>query len=334
MGNKLEFLIGGDFYVSEKFAGDIHITKEIIDLFEHTDFRIINLESPICQNHSNWKIVKTGPHLRTSAEAVLPLMKKMSIDLVTMANNHILDYGENGLLQTLSTLDEHGIHYAGAGKNSTDAAKVYSIEKNGISIAILNFAENEWSIAGNDHAGANPLDIISNVRQIKNTKLLYDKVICIIHGGQEFYSLPSPRIVKQYRFYAENGADAIICHHTHCISGIEYYQNVPIAYGLGNMIFTKEVNDEKWYTGLLAKLVVQKDKHIELKLIPVLQDRDSFELSKPGEIVTNDILREVDELSAVIADETSLENEWDLFVQSKKRVTEIFSPLQNIPGKY
>ncbi len=79
----------------------------------------------------------------------------------------------------------------------------FTIEKEGLKIAILNFTENEWSSATKDKGGANPLDIIDNVRQIKTAKANHDKVICVIHGGHEHYNLPSPRMQKQNRFYAK-----------------------------------------------------------------------------------------------------------------------------------
>jgi poly-gamma-glutamate capsule biosynthesis protein CapA/YwtB (metallophosphatase superfamily) len=76
------------------------------------------------------------------------------------------------------------------------------------------------------------MDIIDNANQIKEAKATHDKVIVIVHGGHEYYNLPSPRMQKQYRFYADQGADFVVGHHTHCISGYEVYNGVPIYYSL------------------------------------------------------------------------------------------------------
>ena len=70
-----------------------------------------------------------------------------------------------------------------------------------------------------NNIGANPIDIIDNAAQIKKAKKECDFVIVIAHGGHEYYNLPSPRMQKLYRFFAENGADIVIGHHTHCVSG-------------------------------------------------------------------------------------------------------------------
>ena len=95
-------------------------------------------------------------------------------------------------------------------------------------IAILNFCENEWSIAEDDSPGANPMDIIDNTNHIREAKASHDKVIVIVHGGHEYYNLPSPRMQKQYRFYADQDADIVVGHNTHCISGSEMYKGVEL----------------------------------------------------------------------------------------------------------
>ena len=74
-----------------------------------------------------------------------------------------MDFGNQGLKDTLEKLEENHISHVGAGFNLKEATKVFTIEKEGFKIGILNFAENEWSIAEDDKPGANPLDIIENV---------------------------------------------------------------------------------------------------------------------------------------------------------------------------
>ena len=128
-------------------------------------------------------------------------------------------------------------------------------------IAILNFCENEWSIAEDDSPGANPMDIIDNTNHIREAKASHDKVIVIVHGGHEYYNLPSPRMQKQYRFYADQDADIVVGHNTHCISGSEMYKGVPIYYSLGNFLFTGRSTIENWYYGLVLELEI-KDGNI------------------------------------------------------------------------
>jgi len=227
--------IAGDFCITPAFVKKDLVQEQVKEIFNSSSINIVNLECPVNNGGEKYKIIKHGPHLQTT-EQIFDHLKALSISAVTLANNHILDYGEQGLNTTLEACKRNNIAAAGVGKDLKDAAKFIIIEKEDYRIAIVNFCENEWSIASDETPGANPLDIIENIRQIKKARTEADFVIVIIHGGNEYYNLPSPRIVKQYRFFAENGADAIISHHTHCVSGYEVYNKVPIFYGLGNML--------------------------------------------------------------------------------------------------
>src|SRR5690606_37803748 len=116
------------------------------------------------------KIVKTGPHLQSEAETTLPYLKQLGVDVATLANNHILDYGNQGLADTFDALEKANIAYVGAGNNYEKSRQAFSFGKDDVKIAILNFAENEWSTTFDDAPGANPLDIIENVKQIQKAK--------------------------------------------------------------------------------------------------------------------------------------------------------------------
>jgi poly-gamma-glutamate synthesis protein (capsule biosynthesis protein) len=255
--------------------------------------------------------------------------------MVTLANNHIMDYGTKGLFDTFKSLQENQISYVGAGDNLFKAAKPYTIEKDGMKIAILNFAENEWSIAEEDKPGATPLDIIDNVNQIKSAKATHDKVICIIHGGHEYYHFPSPRMVKQYRFYVDNGADAVVAHHTHCIGGYELYNNAPIIYSLGNFLFTLPSEMEEWYTGLLAMLKIEKNKPITFDLFPVAQDGKTLRVALLKNEQKEGVINQIKEINATIADKDLMQKKWDAFIINKKdQYLNGLSPINAIENRY
>ncbi len=328
----MKIIIAGDLYAADEFRSKKIIDKSVIDLFENTDFRIINLEAPITPNNQHHKITKTGPHLRMSSNTVIPYLQQLNIDAVTMANNHILDYGEKGVTDTFSELNRQHIRYVGAGNNLSDAAKYLSIEKDGLKIAIINFCENEWSIAGEDSPGANPMDIIDNTSQIKEAKTTHDKVICIIHGGHEYYPLPSPRMQKQYRFYVDNGADAIVGHHTHCIGGYEIYNEVPIIYSLGNFLFTKVNNNPKWYKGLVVILNVSKNKPISFALNNVNANPKTFQINSKQETKINEL---ISKLCTIISRPEKLNEEWDKYGMIKAdSIIKRLSPVALIKNKY
>jgi poly-gamma-glutamate capsule biosynthesis protein CapA/YwtB (metallophosphatase superfamily) len=329
---KTQIKIGGDFCITPSYVSKNLFTDEFVNFFMKSDLNIVNLECPVISEGEN-KITKIGPHLSTTEE-VYNQLRKINVHAVTLANNHILDYGEKGLEATFESCKRNNMLYVGAGKELSDASKPLVIESNDIRVGIVNFCENEWSVATEKNAGANPLDLIDNLKQIKQAREMADFVLVIIHGGHEFYNLPSPRMLKTYRFFAENGADAVIGHHTHCISGFEQHNNVPIFYGLGNMLFTKPVKSEEWYKGIILQLTLEIGKPIDFELHPILQSKSDYKLTLLENTSKEKVLSEIKALSDTISNKAELERKWEQFVVSKKRDINIFSPLNFVPGRY
>jgi len=329
----MNLLIGGDFCITPAFLSDNLFDSSVIKLFNESDYNIVNLECPITRDNSKNKILKTGPHLRCD-ERILNHLNDLKINAVTLANNHILDYGEQGLIDTFHALEKNNIDRVGAGNNLIEASQPFTIEKEGLKIAILNFCEHEWSIAEKNKAGANPLDIIDNVKQIQTAKATHDKLICIIHGGHEYYNLPSPRMQKQYRFYADNGADAIVGHHTHCIGGYENYKGVPIYYSLGNFLFTKNAANPDWYIGLILEIEWKEDQ-LKTILHPVCQEKETFKLYLPKEKEKENILNRVQSYAEIIQNESLLEQSWEQYISLKSReYLNCWSPTSFIRNRY
>jgi poly-gamma-glutamate synthesis protein (capsule biosynthesis protein) len=328
----MKIIIAGDLFIADDFRSQDLIDKSVIDLFETADYRIVNLEAPINEDNPKNKIIKTGPHLRMSSNTIMPYLHQLKIDAVTLANNHILDYGTKGLTDTFETLKRNKIDFVGAGNTLNEATQPLTLEKDGMRIAILNFCENEWSIAEADKPGANPMDIIDNTNQIKAAKSTHDKVICIIHGGHEYFHLPSPRMQKQYRFYVDNGADAIVGHHTHCIGGYEIYNDVPIIYSLGNFLFSKSNNNPEWYKGLVVILNIINNEPIGFKIKHVKTNNETFQIAvkqDPG------IFTFIDKLNGIISKTDMLNNEWESYGKIKAdAIIKRLSPLALIKNKY
>lgn len=151
-------------------------------------------------------------------------MKDAGFNLVTLANNHILDFNENGVKDTINNCINIGIHNVGAAKNLTKARSLYISKIKGKRIGILNFAENEFCAATAISYGANPVNLINNYNDIKEAKNKVDYLLVIPHGGREHYQLPTPMQRERYRFYADSGADIVVGHHSHCYSGYEVYK--------------------------------------------------------------------------------------------------------------
>lgn len=244
-------LIAGDFCPFAGGGKDSQFLGELARAFEQADLVIANLECPLTESGN--RIKKSGPHLKSSPESAI-MLKRAEIDLVTLANNHLMDYGEEGFKDTLSTLEKLGIGWVGAGANSSEASRVKYVDIDNTRLGILNFTATEFSTAGQRTAGANRLGAVEAFYQIREARLNSDFQLVIIHGGIEHYSYPTPAQQKLYRFIADLGVSAVVGHHSHCPGGYELWGGVPIFYSLGNFIFREADNSPAWYEGLLLEL--------------------------------------------------------------------------------
>lgn len=331
----MRILITGDFVITDDFMGNNLIDNSVEELFKNADYRIVNLEAPVTRNDPKNRILKTGPHLRVSHETSLLYLKQLKVDMVTLANNHVLDYGQQGLMDTLIFCDQNRINYVGAGPNLREARVPKRFDLKGNTISIINIAENEWASAKEYVGGAHPIDIIENAKLIQSESKSTDFVIVVIHGGHEYYNYPSPRMKRQYQFFIDQGANVVIGHHPHCISGYEYYNESPIIYSLGNFIFTKYSSHNDWYEGLICCITIDEKRMARFELIPVIQNRRSYKVSIQAEENRALMEKKIEEINSIIRDEKSLENKWDEFIHSKyDQYYWMISPFNGSKNKY
>lgn len=251
-----------------------------------------------------------------------------------MANNHIMDYGERGLFDTIEHLDKMKIKHLGAGINLKEASKPLTIFFDKKKVAVLNFCENEWSIAQNNCCGSNPMDLIENAKQINEANESHDTVIVIIHGGHEYFKLPSPRMQKQYRFYADQGANLIVGHHTHCIGGYENYNGIPIYYSLGNFLFTKNNICEHWYNGFILDVDLRYDQ-ISSEIIPINQEKKSFNLAFLDKDKRKELINEFEEINKIIKNEEELNLHWTKYSEEQMEIyLNFWSPLSFVNNRF
>jgi hypothetical protein len=325
----MKILITGDLVVSKNYDATTLIDHEVISLFKSSDYNIVNLEAPITKSQS--KINKTGPHIKSNENSTKDVLSCLEINLVTLANNHILDYDEQGVIDTLLFCKENSISTIGAGKNKIEAAKIHYLETPEGKIGFVNVAENEWSSATSNYAGANGMDLIKDTRLIKEAKSKADFVFIIIHGGHEYYNLPSPRMQKQYRFYAEQGADIVIGHHTHCYSGFETYNNVPIFYSLGNFLFTEHSQFSEWYSGLVLQIEIEYGK-LSTKPHFIEQSKEDFMLNLRQYKLCEE---KIEELNKIIGNEQKLDENWNSFIsRMSSTYLKLWSPFSFLGNRY
>lgn len=293
--------------------------EKIFQLFSDSEFNILNLESSLTNAANEYQILKTGPNLKASPETIGALTA-IRTNLVTLANNHIYDYGNKGVTDTLEICKKNNIDTVGAGLSLDEASGIFYKKIDEINIAVVNIAENEWGNANDKHGGANPMNIIANTKSIKEAKSKADIVILIIHGGHEYYNYPSPRMVEQYRFYAQQGASAIICHHSHCISGYEVFEEVPIFYGLGNFLFDTEIESKGWHEGILVNLEISKQKKITWNLYPYKQCKKNLKVELLDGDEKSEVENQISNINSIIADPERLKEKFNELVESQKKL--------------
>ncbi|MDT0294043.1 CapA family protein [Mesonia ostreae] len=316
--NSTSILITGDFAPQGRVLESIQkekaqgIFNDFQDYLCSSDINITNLECPLVSKAE--KIQKTGPYLKAPVESI-NILKEGKFDIVTLANNHILDYGFDGLKTTIETCKKNGIKTVGGGLSKNEVSKPLILIKNQKKIGLINIAEEEFSVVSTGDYGANPFDISVVYKTITDLKGKVDVIIVIAHGGHEFYKYPSPEIVKRYRLLIEFGVDAVVGHHPHCHSGFEKYNNGLIFYSLGNFSFDwPEMKKSGWNDGYAVKLNIEQDNSINYEIIPYKQGdtEPGVRLLKAEE--KKRFLKELNKINDVIQSEELLMNEWQKFV--------------------
>lgn len=329
---KILINVTGDLVINKDLHESV-ISKEVEEQFRKADFNIVNLECPITKSSNNKRIIKTGPHLRGNENSIINIIKKLKVSGVTLANNHILDYGPEGVIDTIEFCNRYDVEYVGAGINKYEAAKALRIVIKGIKLSFINITENEWSINDFDKPSANPVDLIENIKSIREEKNKCDFLILIIHGGNEYRNLPSPRIQKLYRFFVDEGADLVISHHTHCISGFENYKNSSIYYGLGNFLFTKDKPIEDWYYGIILEIEISKSLKCEVKFTKMI--RNSFKLELLSGEEYNEQFLKFKSYSNIITNDKLMDEEWNNYIISKQKIyRDLWSPISAVKNRY
>ena len=318
----MKVLVAGDYCPRDRVARKIQ-SGDTADLFasvketiEAADYAIVNFECTVVDGKAK-PISKCGPNLKCQPEAV-KVLKDGGFDCVTVANNHFRDFGSRGVQLSLAEIDRVGLDRVGGGMSIDEAEKVLYKEIDKKRVAFINVCEHEFSIADNDRGGSAPFDIVDVSIRIQEAKGKADFVIVIIHGGNEYFQLPTPRMKKTYRFFVKMGADAVVNHHQHCYSGYEVYQDKPIVYGLGNFCF--DWNGRRncmWNEGYM--LLLNLDKTIDFELVPYIQCNDEPKVVLMSNNEKSKFENKIAELNRIIANDEALNKEYDAFVRGRKR---------------
>ncbi len=267
------------------FAGDVHFAGRaarllkdpattfgpITSVLGSADFTAVNLETPVTR--------RGQPQPKTYHFASTPVaftaLRDAGVDLVTMANNHILDYGQTGLADTLAAANAAHFHFVGAGVNAAAAWAPYVTTINGTKIAIVGVSQvaelaSSWVATADRPGEANAINLGQTLAAVRAAKRLARIVIVFMHWGTEGMACPDENQLSLAPKLAAAGASIIIGAHAHVLQGSGWLGHTFIAYGMGNFLWWE--NSYSTATGVL-KLTLHPHAPLTARFIPAVVSR-------------------------------------------------------------
>lgn len=260
-------MFGGDVTLSDRvkrrLGGDWSAALAQFPESRSVDVAMVNLENPITD--ADRKRSGKRFNFRAEPESVAAL-EAGGIDLVTLANNHTMDYNRPGLLDTLAALDQSDIHAIGAGENITEARRPKILDVKGQRIAYFGYYNAHWHAATETSAGTNPRENEALAADIQAVRDQVDWVVVNFHWGEELARYPAPYQRSIARRAIDAGADLVVGHHPHVLQGAEVYKDRAIVYSLGNFIFGG--HSRSTYDTAVLKVAL-RDRQMKVDFVPV-----------------------------------------------------------------
>ena len=311
-----DVMIGGILSSNIEKYRDIFLSNEVRKFLE-ADVVFCNLECVLAKIEAPPEGNKILLHAK---EEAVEILEDAGFDAVSLANNHIMDFGYSSLSKTMQLLGENGIKYTGAGKNLCEARTPVFFNKDNLRVALLAYAASEtwggWSqrehqthndwLAGIDQPGAAPFDLRLIKEDIDRASKEADFLIVSIHWGDEYTCFPHPEIISDAHKIIDMGTNLVIGTHPHVLQGYEQYHDGLIMYSLSNFLFPPyyDENDgglRKWSSksreGIILRCEISKNRIINYNLIPVMQNKDDPVVINPSLKIRNKILRKMEFLS-------------------------------------
>lgn len=247
-------------------------SEELLTQMQNVDVMIMNNEFTY-ENEKGVSAVPGKAYTFRADPQSAALLEIFGTDAVTLANNHVYDYGKRGLLSTLDTLEKEGIPYSGAGRDIKEASKIIYYVMNGRKVAFVSATQIERSIQYTRAATETEPGVLKTLNPERFLKVVNeaakhsDYVIAEVHWGTEGMLYPDHAQRNLAEQIAEAGADVIIGGHPHRLQGAAYIGDVPVAYSLGNFWFSTGT----LYT-TLAKVVITETGEVQLSYVPCVQE--------------------------------------------------------------
>lgn len=254
---------------------------DTLDIFKKTDVRICNLECVISDKGQPWTITPKAFHFRSDSKNI-SVLKKAQIDIVSLANNHVLDYEEEALLDMMEILDHENIEHTGAGINLVEASAVAISEvttaKGTFKVGMIAFTDNEpeWEVGDQPGVFYVPVNLEETsarylLHEIEEAKKDVDFLIISAHWGPNWGYRPQPDHIPFAKALIDAGGDVIFGHSCHVFQGIEIYKGKPIFYSTGDFIDDYAVDEIERNDQSFLFMVETEGKRITgLKLYPTV----------------------------------------------------------------
>lgn len=315
----MKLLVTGDYFPTKHVEDFIDSNQENIEeifgdllpIIRNTDYSFVNIEYPITKSITVNKTKKYGP-IRKGSERCLEPITKAGFTHACLANNHINNFGYDGIIDTIEACRRNQLIPTGLTLAGSKNYDVCLLDKDNYMIAVINVCENEFSAAIGSDPGGNPYNLVALGNLARHNACCADAYVLIVHGGTEWTHYPSPRVVADYRHLIDNGYSVIVSHHTHVFSGYEKHANGYIVYGLGNLITYRDWNHGNIaYIGQAVEIEIGFDCETAINLIPYYFDKQISRILCNQKEHLAYYYKEVSEVNSSLTDISVLENRWE-----------------------
>jgi hypothetical protein len=285
---------------------------DLLPILRDSQLAVFNLEGVLTDQNLT-PIVKDGELIRLPTNSIAGL-SIVPFHLACLANNHIFDYGHEGLRQTLKLLQQHDIQAVGAGLGPQQAEEARIFEFGETRLAILNVAEGEEAKSVNERGGVASLNLLHLQERLSSLRPEVDILVVVLHAGREYLPVPAPYVRSFCHALVDAGANLVVGHHPHVPQGIEIYNGTPIAYSLGNFAFFMDTSVDYHQLGYFIKARFQGARFKALEIWPYRIELNGLTLLTGDQ--RESFLAALSELSALAADDQRSEDIWNAYADS------------------
>lgn len=285
----------GDFKVNQ--VKHLNVSAKLACLLNTSDINVVNFEAPV--KSVGKPIKKSGPNICQHIEAP-EWLEERGFNAISLANNHIMDYGEIGLENTCQAFKSARLMGVG---NWNEAYRMHEFTTSDkLKIGVICCSHHEFGALDNKREKGVAKSLCVDIQRLITLKYNLDALIIYNHGGVEYMDMPLPEWRDIYKLWIDLGADAVIASHPHVPQGYELYKGKPICYSLGNFCFDslKQKAPLHWYESLCCTLDIPSAHTVRLNVRPLIYD---VENSCIKDNTSQDFVAHLEAMNALLRDD-------------------------------